>query len=131
MNSITTITPVEDHRSRWLLWRIVVPVLTLLFVVYPAVMPPPPHPGMGLFTAPAEAAIPMQARTTDSCPPMDMCGITTVEQALPRLPIPPALLITFVVILFAAQRPLRPLAARYVWWRPPDQRRALLQVFLI
>jgi hypothetical protein len=123
-------TPVEDHQPRWLLWRILVPVLTLLFVVYPAVMPPPPQAGMIVVTTPAEAP-PMQARATDSCPPMDMCGIATVEQALPRLPVPPTLLLAFIVILFAVRWPVRPLIARQVWWWPPDRRRALLQVFLM
>lgn len=129
MQNIATSAPVEDHRPRWLLWRIAVPFLTLLFVVYPAVMPPPPHGG-GVIGAPAEP-VPMQARATDICPPMDMCGIAAVEQALPRLPAPPALMLAFVIILFAARRPLRPLVAPHVWWWPPDRRRALLQVFLM
>jgi hypothetical protein len=129
MKNIASNAPVEDRRPRWLLWRIAVPLLTLLFVVYPAVMPPPPDQS-AVIAAPSETT-PMQARATDSCPPMDMCGIATVEQALPRLPVPPALLFAFIVIAFAVQWPHRPLAMRHVWWWPPDQRRALLQVFLM
>jgi hypothetical protein len=130
MKNIASNAPVEDRRPRWLLWRIAVPFLTLLFVVFPAVMPPPPHAGTMAVAAPAET-VPMEARTTGSCPPMDMCGIATVEQALPRLPVPPALLFAFIVIAFAVRWPHRPLAMRHVWWWPPDRRRALLQVFLM
>lgn len=130
MRNIAPDTPVEDHQPRWLLWRILVPVLTLLFVVYPAVMPPPPHGGMMAVAAPAET-LPMQARAAETCPPKDMCGIATVEQALPRLPVPPTLLLAFIVILFTVRWPVRPLTVRQVWWWPPDRRRALLQVFLM
>jgi hypothetical protein len=130
MKSIAPDAPVEDHQHHWLTWRIAVPVLALLFVFYPAVMPPPPHAGAATF-APVTEAVPMQAHGTDTCPPMEMCGIATIEQALPRLPVPPALLLTFVVILFAVRWQPRPLAARPGWWWPPDRRRALLQVFLI
>ncbi len=130
MRTIVAIAPAEKRQPRWLFWRVVVPALTLLFVVYPAVMPPPPHKEAGAFAA-APEIIPTQARATDTCPPMDKCGIATVEQALPRLPVPPALLLMFVVVLFAVRWQPRPPAARCGWWWPPDRRRALLQVFLI
>jgi hypothetical protein len=130
MKSIAPDAPVEDHQRRWLLWRIAVPVLTLLVVVYPALMPPPPGKDAGALAIPAKTA-PTQARGTDTCPPVDMCAIATIEQALPRLPVPPALLLAFIVTLFAVRWPLNPLSVRQVWSWPPDRRRALLQVFLL
>ena len=130
MKRIASNAPVEDHQYSWLTWRIAVPVLTLLFVLYPAVMPPPPPVGAMAFP-PVAHATPMQARESDSCPPADRCGIATVEQALPRLPVPPALLFAFVVTVFAVRWQPRPPAVRHGWWWPPDRRRALLQVFLM
>jgi hypothetical protein len=130
MKTIATSTPVEDCQSRWLTWRIAVPILTLLFILYPAVMPPPPHEGMVALPL-LTTTVPVRVRGADTCPPMGLCPDSAVEQALPRLPVPPALLLAFVVVILAVRWQPRPLPTRHGWWWPTDRRRALIQIFLI
>lgn len=127
---IANAATVENRQRRWLIWRIVVPALTLLFVVYPAVMPPPPHAGaMGLISLPK--SIPVHVQVRGACPPAEVCAVTTVVQALPRLPVPPSLLLALAVVVFAVRWQPRHRAEHHEWWWPPDRRRALLQVFLM
>lgn len=127
---IATDATVENRQRRWLIWRIAVPLLTLLFVVYPAVMPPPPHEGAMAFTS-LPKVISMQTHVRGACPPVDLCQSVAVVQALPRLPVPPPLLLALVVVVFAVWWQPRQRAERSDWWWPPDRRRALLQVFLM
>ena len=55
-----------------------------------------------------------------------------VAQALPRLPVPPLLLLAFVVVVVFATRGFTRLrTAPHDWLWPPERRRAFLQVFLI
>jgi hypothetical protein len=135
-DAIATRVPSEDRearqprQSRWPIWRVAVPVLTLLFVLYPAVMIIPRHGPMPASIAATEP-VPIQGGVRESCPPIDLCAAVAVEQALPRLPIPPLLLLSLAVIVLAMHRRYRAPARHRDWWWPPNRRRALLQVFLI
>lgn len=131
--AMATRVPIEDRQSRqprWPTWRIAVPILTLLFVLYPAVMVIPRHGPMPASIAATES-MPAQGSVRESCPPIDLCAAVAVEQALPRLPVPPLLLFALVVVLLAMRWQHRAPARRREWWWPPNRRRALLQVFLI
>jgi hypothetical protein len=128
-DAMATRVPINDRRACWLAWRIAVPVLTLLFVVYPAIMSIPDHGPMPGAIAPT-AAMPVQAGVHESCPPADLCPAVAIEQALPRLPAPPLLLLA-TVVLFLAMRWQRHTPTHQRDWWPPGPRRALLQVFLI
>lgn len=128
-DSIATHSPIADHRPRWLTWRVAVPLLTLLFVLYPAVMPIPRHE---LANAAATAQnVPAQTGVTESCPPIDLCVNPAVEQALPRLPATPLLLLAAVVLFLATRWQRQTSNLQRDWWWPPGPHRALLQVFLI
>jgi hypothetical protein len=128
---MATRLPIEGRRPCWLAWRIAVPVLTLLFVVYPAIMSIPGHGPMPGSIAPL-ATVPVQAGGVhESCPPADLCVNAAVEQALPRLPVPPLLLLAPVVLFFATRWQRHTPTHQRDWWWPPGPRRALLQVFLI
>jgi hypothetical protein len=128
--TITTRLPSEERQPIRSIWRIAVPILTLLFVVYPAVMVIPRHgPVRAPFTAPA--TLPVQGGIRESCPPVDLCVGAAIEQVLPRLPVPPLLLLALVVLLLAMRQQHHAPARPHDWWWPPDRRRALLQVFLI
>jgi hypothetical protein len=129
-DTITTSLPREDRQPIWPIWRIAVPVLTLLFVLYPAVMALPHHGPMIAPIAPPET-LPMQRGVRETCPPVDLCVGVAVEQALPRLPVPPLLLLALVVLILATRERMMLPARPHDWWWPPDRRRALLQVFLI
>lgn len=120
--------PIMHDRSYRPAWRLVVAALALAFQIYPALMGTPRHDP----PAPSAAeTVPVQTHVGDTCPPVDFCRFTAMEQALPRLPVPPLLLLTLGVILFAVRWQPRQPVARCDWWWPPDRRRALLQVFLI
>ena len=106
------------------------PVLTLLFVLYPAVMALPRHGPVIAPIAPRET-LPIQRGVRETCPPVDLCVGVAVEQALPRLPVPPLLLLALVVLVLARQWQRRAPVRPRDWWWPPDWRRAFLQVFLI
>ncbi len=123
--------PNTEARSPWQARQIAVVALTLVFVFLPALMSiPPPRPPMGFHTAPP--MMPMQARAKETCPPGDHCGEAFVAQALPRLPVPPLLLLALVVVVVFATRGFTLLrTAPHDWLWPPDRRRAFLQVFLI
>ncbi|HEY7909757.1 MAG TPA: hypothetical protein VIC60_12820, partial [Thermomicrobiales bacterium] len=79
------------------------PILTLLLVLYPAVMVIPPH-GPALAPLAAPAILPVRGGIRETCPPIDLCVGTAVEQALPRLPIPPLLLVVLVILVLAMHR---------------------------
>lgn len=129
---IATDGPVECHRHRWPIWRIAAPLFALLFGLYQVIIPPPPPLEPMLVFAAAAAPLPAQTHAPDTCPPGDSCPGVVIEQALPRLPVPPLLpLVAVGAIPFALHWQRRTPLARHGWWWPPDQRRALLQVFLI
>ncbi len=127
---MATSLSVEDHRSRWHIGRITICGLALLFVVFPAIMDIPPHEQMTAPVATTENA-PAQLGIKGTCPPIDLCKDVTVEQALPRLPVPPLPLFALVMLILAMRWQPRAPTPQRDWWLPPDRRRALLQVFLI
>ncbi|MDQ2786499.1 MAG: hypothetical protein M3Y58_16025 [Chloroflexota bacterium] len=127
---MATAMPVKECQSHWLPWRIAVPVLTLLFVLFPAIMTFPGHEEARASIA-ATPAVPVQMGVQETCPPADLCVAVAVEQALPRLPVPPLLLFGVVLLFFAMRRQYHMPTYQSDWWWPPAQRRALLQVFLI
>jgi hypothetical protein len=128
--AITICVPIEDRQPIWPIRRLMVPILTLVFVLFPAVMAIPHH---GPVFAPiaSSAIITVQGGVREACPPVDLCVGAAVEQALPRLPTSPLLLLALVVLVLAMHRQHRAPVCERGWWWPPNRRRALLQVFLI
>jgi hypothetical protein len=122
--------PHAIHRGRWPLACAMAAVVVLAFALFPAVMGPPPPPGTSAPVAATETGSAVTG-VQDTCPPGDHCHSATVEQALPRVPIPaPSLIALVALVTVAWRRPRVPPVARE-WWLPPGRRRALLQVFLI
>jgi len=105
-------------------------VLVFAFAIFPAVMGPPPPPGASAPAAATETGL-AGTELRDTCPPGDHCHSATVEQALPRLPIPALALVALIALVTAAWPKLRRPPVMREWWLPPGRRRALLQVFLI
>ncbi|GEM_PF-2887431 len=127
---MATLSPVKDRPSRWRTGRIAVPVLTLFFVFAPAMMVFPRHEQGSASTADTRLAL-MQVGVHETCPPLNRCVDATIEQALPRLPSPPLLLLALAVLVLAVRWQHHTPARQRDWWWPPGPRRALLQVFLI
>ncbi len=128
--AIATCVPTSDYRPCWRTWRIVVPLLTLLFLIAPAALSAPNRGPMPASIAPP-ATMPVQAGVHRACPPPDLCPTIALAQALPRLPSPLFLPLALAVLVLAMHwRHRMPTVARDWWW-PPGRRRALLQVFLI
>ncbi|MHB8645931.1 MAG: hypothetical protein ACYDAR_09115 [Thermomicrobiales bacterium] len=129
-DAIAMRVPVNGRASRWENWRVAVSVLMFMFVLSPAI-PFIPRPDMARAFIGSAQPTPGSTGVTESCPPIGRCVVKAVEQALPRLPVPPLLPLALLVLVLAVQWRDRPPAIERDWWPPPGRRRALLQVFLI